>query len=90
MRSVRVLITGRVQGVGYRAFVRHRAVELGLRGWVKNRADGSVEALAEGAEEPLARFVDALRQGSWRAEVEDVTAEWGEPAGSPEGFRVTG
>ena len=90
MRSVRLVVTGRVQGVGYRAFVHRRAIELGLGGWVRNRPDGSVEALATGAESATARFVAALREGPRAARVDDVAVEWLESAESPEGFRVTG
>ena len=48
MKSVRARITGRVQGVGFRAFVERAAAQLGVRGWVRNRRDGSVEAVIAG------------------------------------------
>ncbi|NJL26073.1 MAG: acylphosphatase, partial [Calothrix sp. SM1_5_4] len=50
------LISGRVQGVGFRAFKHRRAVELGLRGWVRNLSDGRVEVLARGPGETLSQF----------------------------------
>jgi acylphosphatase len=90
MRSVRVVVTGRVQGVGFRWFVHSRAVELGLAGWVRNRVDGAVEAFAAGPEAPLGLLVAALREGPSRARVDDVVVEWGTTAERQEGFRVTG
>jgi len=67
-------IIGRVQGVGFRWFVRDRAVALGLSGWVRNRADGSLEVLADGPAEALAAFEDALRLGPPGAIVRSVQA----------------
>lgn len=58
MAVLRVLVRGRVQGVGYRWFVRERARELGVRGWVRNRRDGAVEVEAEG---DLARLEELRR-----------------------------
>jgi acylphosphatase len=62
-RSVRVLVTGRVQGVGFRWFVRERARALKLEGWVRNRSDGAVEVAARGPGERVEYLVVALRQG---------------------------
>jgi acylphosphatase len=81
---------GRVQGVGFRAFVLRRAAELELAGSVRNRPDGVVEAEAFGREAELRRFVEALRVGPGHARVERADEEWFESAGAPEGFRVTG
>ena len=50
MRTVRVVVTGMVQGVGYRAWTEEQALALGLDGWVRNRRDGSVEAIVAGAD----------------------------------------
>ena len=61
--SVRVLVEGRVQGVGFRWFTRRVAKELGVLGWVRNLPDGRVEACAAGDEEALHRFVERLRDG---------------------------
>ncbi len=82
MHRVHLEIQGRVQGVGFRYFVLRRAQEQELRGWVRNRADGSVEAEAEGAREALERFVLAVRAGPPAARVVGVSAEWSDaPAG---------
>lgn len=70
--AYRYLISGRVQGVFYRASTVDKARELGLDGWVRNLDDGRVEALAAGEEAALAQFADWLRQGPPRAEVRKV------------------
>ncbi len=61
--SFRFVVRGRVQGVGYRYFARRSAQALGLSGFVRNLPDGSVEVLAEGGEDALARLEQALREG---------------------------
>jgi acylphosphatase len=71
----RVIIRGRVQGVGYRAWVEQQAVGLGLQGWVRNRRDGSVEALFEGANDVVDSMVAACRRGPSSARVDEVAEE---------------
>ena len=82
MRSVRLSITGRVQGVGYRFWAERTASGLGLRGWVRNRADGSVELLAIGEDNAVATLIAACRQGPRAAEVTDVAITDGVDDGS--------
>lgn len=81
-RTVRLRIAGRVQGVGYRDFVRSEAEARGLTGWVRNRRDGAVEAVVTGAPD----LVDALIAACWRgppaARVADIQAEPCDPAGA--------
>jgi acylphosphatase len=74
-----VMITGRVQGVGYRAWVEHQAVANNLEGWVRNRRDGSVEALFAGPAQVVADLIARCRRGPSSARV-DAVAE--EPAGA--------
>jgi acylphosphatase len=74
METVRLKITGRVQGVGYRLWATRIAASLGLRGWVRNRPDGSVEALVTGAPQDVAAMVEASRKGPVGAHVTEVTA----------------
>lgn len=69
---VHLVVSGRVQGVGFRWFVRETAIELDLAGWVRNRPDGSVEIAADGDDERVARFRDALEQGPAHAHVASV------------------
>ena len=75
----RVTIRGRVQGVGYRAWVEHQAVRLGLDGWVRNRRDGSVEALFAGPEDVVAEMIARCRRGPSAAHVDAVAAEQAQP-----------
>ncbi len=78
-RTVHVYIHGRVQGVGYRAWVETEALRLGLDGWVRNRRDGSVEAVFSGSDERVARMLAACEAGPPAARVDNVaTAEDGE------------
>jgi acylphosphatase len=74
IETVRLRITGQVQGVGYRFWMTRTASSLGLRGWVRNRADGSVEALVTGPPEAVAAMVEASRKGPYGADVRNVTA----------------
>ena len=73
-----VVMRGRVQGVGYRAFVEHEALRLGLDGWVRNRRDGTVEAVFSGVDDVVAAMIDACRRGPSAARVEAVDAEEGD------------
>ena len=73
---VELRITGRVQGVYYRASCAEAARQLGLVGWVRNVDDGSVEAVAEGPHEALESFLAWCRRGPPAARVDDVGARW--------------
>jgi acylphosphatase len=84
MPSMRLRITGRVQGVGYRAWAMQAASRLGLRGWVRNCADGSVEALAIGDEKAVAAMIEACRQGPFAARVAGVAVDPADDDGSTE------
>lgn len=68
----RLVIRGRVQRVGYRAFVEEMALELGVEGWVRNRADGSVEALVAGPVDVVDEMIEACRGGPPAARVEGI------------------
>jgi acylphosphatase len=70
-----VVIRGRVQGVGYRAWVDHEARRLGLQGWVRNRRDGCVEAVFDGDKETVAAMIAACRKGPSSSRVDAVTEE---------------
>jgi acylphosphatase len=83
----RVRITGRVQGVFFRAETRERARTLGLSGGVGNARDGSVEAVFEGPPERVRSMLEWCRRGPALAEVEDVSVEWEEPQGE-QGFEI--
>jgi acylphosphatase len=81
--AVRVVVEGRVQGVGFRVFAVQEAQRRGLRGWVRNRRDGTVEALLIGAPDAVEAAVDACRRGPRSAQVATVTREPAEDDGSP-------
>jgi acylphosphatase len=83
----RVLVSGTVQGVYYRATTRDTAREHGISGWVKNLDDGRVEAVFEGSEEDVEALVGWCHEGSSSAQVENVTVEYEEPEGI-ESFEV--
>jgi len=74
-----VVISGRVQGVFFRDGMRREAVRLGVTGWVRNRADGRVQAHLEGAPDAVAALVLWSRTGPRHAEVEDLQVEVAEP-----------
>jgi acylphosphatase len=84
----RYIISGRVQGVGFRYFTQQAAVRENLHGWVRNLPDGRVEAGAEGDVEALERFERALRYGPPGARVEQLEIEHTVPDGRNSGFTV--
>ena len=88
-RRIHLRITGRVQGVCYRAHASDQAQALGLSGWVRNRLDGSVELVAEGDEPALRALVDWCHDGSPWAAVDGVKQEWADATGEHTGFQVT-
>jgi acylphosphatase len=81
--SYRFIVTGRVQGVGFRASAQRKAAALGLRGWVCNRADGAVEGVASGEEGALAGFASWLRRGPPGAKVDSLQWDPAEDDGAP-------
>jgi acylphosphatase len=82
------LVSGRVQGVGFRYFVHAAATREGLHGWVRNTADGGVEIAAEGDAEALDRFERAVRQGPPQARIDHVEVTDVGAAGRGSGFWV--
>jgi acylphosphatase len=87
-RRLHAIVHGRVQGVNFRAYTARRGRELGLRGWVRNQADGTVEALAEGTQEMLDAFFQYLHIGPPSASVIKVDAIWGDASGDLEDFTI--
>jgi acylphosphatase len=75
-KAVHLVVSGMVQGVGFRYYVHHCARRHYLKGWVKNLPDGRVETLAEGDEEELRGFVSEIKKGSRFSQVDDVQVEW--------------
>jgi acylphosphatase len=90
MTRARIVISGRVQGVYFRASARDVARAQRLSGWVQNRIDGAVEALVEGEQEAVQAFIAWCYDGPPGAHVIDVQAVMDQPTGEFEGFRVRG
>jgi acylphosphatase len=84
-----VVISGRVQGVFFRAETQRAAQRLGVSGWVRNRPEGTVEAMFEGPSQAVHQVVDWCWQGSPSAKVSDVKIEWQEFAGEYDSFSIT-
>jgi acylphosphatase len=87
-KTIRARVTGRVQGVCYRAWARDEAERLGLSGWVRNEPDGSVAALLVGPAAQIAHMLDAMRRGPSAARVSTVTTEPAQEREPPVGFRI--
>ncbi len=87
MTSVRVLVSGRVQGVGFRWSVQREAERLGVRGWVRNLSDGRVEARFEGEADAVDAIVGFCRRGPGTARVESVRVSQVEAEGASQ-FRA--
>jgi acylphosphatase len=81
MQRITVLVSGRVQAVGYRYFVQQKAKDLGLAGRAENLSDGRVEVVAEGDGEMLKELLHFLRIGPIHAKVEAVEVQWAESSG---------
>jgi acylphosphatase len=88
LSRVHIWVRGRVQGVGFRAFVQQSAVVMGLKGWVRNLDWDQVETIAEGDKTALERFIEAVRTGPRASLVEDARVEWEPVTGEYESFQV--
>ncbi len=89
MSGARIRIHSRVQGVFFRNWTADKARSLGLRGWVRNRRDGSVELVAFGKDEAVEALIAACRTGPPEARVERIEVDIAEEEGPPSGFQVT-
>ncbi len=86
-RSFHLIIRGRVQGVGYRAWAQAMARQHGLSGWVRNRLDGTVEAVIAGPEDAVAAMIEACREGPPAARVDAIEVSEAAGANRP-GFHL--
>jgi acylphosphatase len=87
-RRAHVFVSGKVQGVGFRAFVQKEAVALDVKGWVKNLTDGRVEAVAEGLKEKVGALLEKIKKGPAAAKVETVDVAEEAPTGEFTKFEV--
>jgi acylphosphatase len=84
-----IWVKGRVQGVGFRAYVEYSARQIGaLTGWVRNVGYDTVEALAEGERDVVERLIEAMKQGPRSSRVDESRVEWETPMGEFQGFGV--
>jgi len=84
-----VWVKGRVQGVGFRAYVEYGARQIGeLTGWVRNVGWDTVEAIVEGDHKKVERFVEMIKQGSGVSRIDETTVEWEEVTGGFLNFEV--
>lgn len=88
MRRVSAHVTGLVQGVSFRYYTRREAMGLGLKGWVRNERDGSVQIVAEGSEATLEALLTFLEKGSPAARVSQVSVRWSAATGEFDSFEV--
>jgi acylphosphatase len=82
-------VCGRVQGVAFRYYAQAEAGRLGVCGWVRNNADGSVEVWAEGAEDSVKSFLDWLSHGPSHARVDSVKSDWQTPLKTYKSFSIS-
>jgi acylphosphatase len=90
MERLHGVVYGDVQGVGFRYFLMREAQRLSLRGWVRNRDDGTVEFVAEGGRSDLEQLKEAAERGPRMARVDRVDGRWSAAAGGLDGFDLTG
>jgi acylphosphatase len=90
IEAKRFIVTGRVQGVGFRWFVEREAHILGIAGWVRNNANGTVEILAQGTRDQLSGLHARLREGPRAARVDDVEESEAKPSANFTSFRIEG
>ncbi|HVF69118.1 MAG TPA: acylphosphatase [Xanthomonadales bacterium] len=88
MKQAHIFVSGVVQGVGYRYFVRSNARKLGLTGWVRNTTNGKVEAVLRGSQEQIEQMLALCRQGPMLSEVKNIQLEWEEGNEEFESFEV--
>ncbi|MCD6249340.1 MAG: acylphosphatase [candidate division Zixibacteria bacterium] len=89
LKRVELLISGMVQGVGFRYYTYQKAQQLRVTGWVKNLPDGRVQVLAEGEREVLEEFISELKAGPNFSVIQDVNISWSESTGRFSSFEVT-
>lgn len=92
LKNVRldITVTGRVQGVAFRWYTQKKALSLGLTGWVRNQADGSVRIVAEGPRPELETFLDWAAAGPDHARVDRREYSWSDAANNFDDFLITG
>jgi acylphosphatase len=88
MEKIKIIVKGKVQGVGFRYYVLKKAHELDLTGYTRNLPDGSVETVAEGGASSISKFLDAVKKGPPSAEVVEIAVELGKSIGEFPEFEI--
>ncbi len=88
LAAANLFVRGRVQGAGFRFFVRRHARDFGITGWVKNLPDRDVEIYAEGEKTVLDEFIAEVKEGPAFGYVSDIDIDWLEPSGRFSGFDI--
>jgi len=88
IKRVHLIISGRVQGVFFRAWIQGKAAELGLTGWVKNTPEGKVEAIFEGSEEKINEMLQKCYEGPRLAQIKEIEVKWEGATGEFGNFRM--
>ena len=86
--AIHIIVHGHVQGVGFRSFVQMRALPLEIAGWVRNRADGTVEIWAEGPRNKLERLAQQVQKGPLHGSVDHLDIDWQQPKNLLHGFHI--
>ncbi|MEK7517890.1 MAG: acylphosphatase [Patescibacteria group bacterium] len=89
IRQAQVFISGFVQGVGFRQFIKKSALKIGVKGWVRNLEDGRVEVVLQGRMEDIEKIIQLCRQGPFLAEVKFVDVIWEENKKKFDAFAIT-
>ncbi len=87
-KRVHIFVSGRVQGVFYRMFLRKQAREINVDGWCRNLSDGRVEIVAEGGEYHINRFIEICKEGNTLAKIDDADIREEKPTGKLAGFEI--
>ena len=90
MNCIRIVVSGKVQGVAFRHFAKTNALELGINGTARNLPNDKVEIMAQGEKERLEKFISILKKGPERAVVENISFEQADCAKKFEGFEIAG
>ena len=88
LKQLHVFWLGRVQGVGFRYTTESVALELGVKGWVRNLPDGRVEAMCEGSETILKQFLEKMAGGSMKRYIQSAEAHWEKASGQFDDFQI--
>lgn len=87
--TAHIFISGFVQGVGFREFIKRSALKLGLTGWVRNLSDNRVEALFQGPKEQIEKIISTCKKGPFLSEVKDIDVIWEDINENFESFEIT-